>query len=360
MKKILSFSLAAFSLLLTSCFKQQQPEKININYYICGNIVQQGADETFTSEPVIYMNSDMKRLSTDEAFCFVNDITVTDNDTYAAGYYLDEDFQKCFKFWKNGESHLPLLKAKGEISKITFVNNKLYALGTIMKDDVSYGVILEDGNIIYECADEDSHFDVFGTNGYSFLIAGSVGNEGVYWLCYREKENDKFDFKKTTVMKKDDCSYTPSDITGTYSLPVISWNEFNGKELTNTGCFSVGQSITTMKEKDSYLNSICVYNGQYLSGGYVVKDNERKAYNWIGNEANEYGKTLTGNHYVFKCIYDGNLLHFITVVEKESNIYFDVSGMSGYGSFKMPVKAGFQPTSIFITYTKESTGAIEL
>lgn len=354
MKKILSFSLIAFSVLLTSCFKPQQPEKININYYICGNI----NSDTPANDPVIYKNGVISHLSTSGEYCFVSDMCINGGDIYAAGYSIDENGDMYFKFWKNGESHLPLLRAKGEISKITFNDSKMYAVGTIDKEGVSHGVILEDGNPIYECQDEDSHFNLFGTNGNFFLVAGTVGLEGVYWII--SKENEKYAAEKVSVLKKEGFQYIPSDITGTYNTPVISWNETNMEDSSSRGCFTVGKSNTMLKEENSHINSIYVYNGFYNSAGYIRKESETKAYTWAGTEANEYGRSLSGNSYVFKTVFDGSSVHMVTVAESENNIYFDVSGMIGYGTFKMKYDQGFTPSSIFITYTKDSNGAVEI
>lgn len=358
---IILLSISALCL-LTSCFKDDpQKESYDIVYYISGNehrVVDDGVDVTI---PTIFKSD--KVLFQLEANSIVKDVTLKNKDVFSCGYYfLDDEILPRPRYWRNKDLVTVSLNCDhASFNGITSLDDSVYAFGNMYTEDNCCGFITKDEQVIFK-SENGYLFDSFliypsGT----LIVAGHDENAGYIWSIYLNSDKKWVADKGKVTPDDKGYTYVASEITGYRETVYVSWTRYDAKTMTGNACYSKNYSVgsstfTVLSSQESYANSITIFNNYLYTGGYVYRNTDEKTSAMWSNEVfSDYGKELKGENYVFKTIYDGNFLHII--VANENKLLISLSNTWQGGSFEFAIPAGFEPTGLFIDYTKVSDGS---
>lgn len=357
-RNIILLSISALCL-LTSCFKgNQEGDSYNIEYYISGNEHRMVDDDQHVVIPTIFKSD--KVLYQLEANSMVQDVTLKNSDVYSCGFYFDDDeILPRPRYWKNNEPVSVNLGCEhAYFTGIVCQGENIFALGNMYVDYDSCGFITKDGQVIFK-SETGYVFDRFliypsGT----IIVAGHDETAGYIWNIYEDNDKKWQSEKGKVTPKGDDYTYMANEVFGYGNSIYISWDRYNAETMECNACYSINNSISSavfkeLSSEESHANSITVFNSNLYIGGYVYrKTMEKTSAMWNNETFTDYGKELNGENYVFKSLYDSNFLHILVI--NESKMLISLTNSWQAGSFEFAIPAAFEPTGLFIKYTKVS------
>lgn len=335
---------------LTSCPEVDQPkDSYALDYYFGGNII----DEDGCPTAVVYMNS--KELLRLDDGVYITGMVNKNGTIYSSGYYKDENLQPHAVFYKDDRMENSSINFPSDVLQSGLFDNSVYGVGNAYREDGSHGILIRDGEVIFEMEEANTKFSAFivGTDG-AFYIAGNKGKQGYLFVLDRVSSKDPFKltfFRRITPETDTDNYYEASDIRSSH--PIISWNRYSPDGERCVAGYSVGYTYMDLTTAQSYINSTTAYHGYYYAGGYTYRaDGTRVGTIWCNGQENHYGDTVKEDNYIFKCIFDSVLMHYVLVSDGKINVQIVDSYYTASTDFT--VASGFQPTCMYVTYTKTS------
>lgn len=357
-RNIILLSISALCI-LTSCFKNdQEGQSYNIDYYISGNEHRMVDDSKHVVIPTIFKSD--KVLYQLEANSLVQDVTLRDSDVYSCGaYFADDEILPRPRYWKNNQLvDVNLGCEHAYFTKIACQGENIFALGNMYVDDDSCGFITKDGQVIFK-SETGYVFDCFMPfSSGTIIVAGHDETAGYLWSIYEDKDKKWQSEKGKATPNNEDYTYMATEVFGYGNTVYVSWDRYDSETMECNACYSVNSSIISavfkeLSKDESHANSITVFNNNLYIGGYVYRDTmEKTSAMWNNGEFTDYGKELKGGNYVFKNMFDGTFMHIL--VANENKMLISLTNAWQAGSFEFAIPAAFEPTGLFVNYTKVS------
>ncbi len=253
--------------------------------------------------------------------------------------------------WKDGKRLDLDLGASGSMTGMVASGNSWICCGTLKGDDGEYGVIIEDGKVVYR-SESNISFKCMdrGASGDCYVVTDGNGK-----LSLQRISADNWELKTVDVIAADgsEGEWIPNCIHVGNADIAVGLTKFNRTTFESDAYFWLddGRGIERIGNS-SVASDITFYNGWIVVGGYkaTVKKTpqyltvDTKAVQWINGEGQDFSYDCIGNSevallkswnnmFLFQCVTheggiqicnNGSLIEEISFDEKPSVTCWDV------------------------------------
>ena len=275
------------AVLLSSCMKEApQQYQYNATFYVGGNVAKDAA-YIYKDKDVLYRLDDNASLS---------GLAVMQDGIYSCGEIWNWDSKPMPTtipaIWKDGKKlDVDFGGIAGKLHNMVNRGENWLCCGTITDEDGNdFGIVVENGKVVYRSADKVLDFDYIDVDVYGDYYVLATDYEGVKILHIDGESKQLVSSDTIAANEGYDAWYGGCMFVGLRDI-AVGMSKFNlqdGKERTYIW-LSGYRELVELQENSS-VESLCFFNGYCLAGGCLLTESgesgsatSSKAVQWVVN-----------------------------------------------------------------------------